>query len=260
MCTQIVQQDEQALRAQRRRAVGSCFFQSMHRPIACDSEEDNHSDCQNFCPAVSQGGREPKKERTRIMRRLSRGDLRGRFISRAPTSSPHEMSILYTVNCIRARRAARRSIDRSHVTPRRSRPTRSGVYPVRLRLEDANPSSHVGVHESLGQRGGAVPDAAVLRGADASREGVTDEALAVDIRTNAERDKDEASAHRATSGETPPNSIYHRRIPHRLSGDVSALTTSTTPVVLYLRRYETRRLEASVTFGNARDSRRNPFA
>ena len=53
VCTQIVQQDVSRHCAHSVVALsGRCFFQSMHRPIACDSEEDNHSDCQNFCPCV----------------------------------------------------------------------------------------------------------------------------------------------------------------------------------------------------------------
>ena len=53
VCTQIVQQDVSRHCAHSVVALsGRCFFQSMHRPISCDSEEDYHSDCQNFCPCV----------------------------------------------------------------------------------------------------------------------------------------------------------------------------------------------------------------
>ena len=67
-----------------------------------------------------------------------------------------------------------------------------GVHSVR-RLEDVNPSSHVGVHESPSVSAAVQsPTPPFSGGADASHENVTDEALAVDIRTkmpNATRTK-----------------------------------------------------------------------
>ena len=134
------------------------------------------------------------------------------------------MSILYTVNS-HPRAARHAKVDRPFPRDFRDVHVRlaQGCIPYVFAWEDVNPSSHVGVHESpSGSAAVQSPTPPFSGERDASHENVTDEALAVDIRTkNAERDKDEASAHPARRAvRRRRTQVYHRRIPHRLSGDV----------------------------------------
>lgn len=179
---------------------------------------------------MSQGGREPKrKNEPGMARRLSRGDLRGRFISRAPTSSPLTKCQFYIQSTrIRARRATRRSIDRSHVTPRRSRPTRSGVYPVRLRLEDVNPSSHVGVHESPSGSAAVQSPTPPSSGGRTrrTRTSPTRRSRWISGRRCRTRQGRSERTPRATSGETPPNSSLPSSHPASVVGRCGGALTS----------------------------------
>ena len=255
VCTQIVQQDVSRHCAHSVVALsGRCFFQSMHRPIACDSEEDNPPPPELLPVRVSQGGREPKrKNEPGMARRLSRGDLRGRFISRAPTSSPLTKCQFYIQSTrIRARRAAAK-VDRPF--PRDSATFTSDS------LRGVSRTSSPGGCEplitrrsariSLGQRGGAVPDAAVLRGRTRrTRTSPTRRSRWISGRRCRTRQGRSERTPRATSGETPPNSSLPSSHPASVVGRCGGALTSlrqhqssSTCV-----RYETRRLEASVTF------------
>ena len=53
ICSQVLTQDVSRHCAHSVVALsGRCFFQSMHREPTCNAQEDDHSDCQHFCPCA----------------------------------------------------------------------------------------------------------------------------------------------------------------------------------------------------------------